>query len=241
MTIPPRVAAGLSDGPPVVPRPSASVLLVDAATRPWRLLMMQRPGGANFAPGAWVFPGGGLHEEDRGQPDPQRAAAVRELFEEVGLLLARRAGEDARDADCESLRAELAGGLTFWQAIAACSLEPAFDRLAFCTRWITPEPLPRRYDTYFYLARRPPAQTVHPQPGEVVEWRWMDPNEALGDSRLELIHATRRILELVAAAPDAGQLDDELRDRPETPPITPRLVPQPDGTVRIVDDARPLF
>src|SRR5207245_1140568 len=75
---------------PVVPRPAATILLVDHAEPPWRVLMMQRPRGADFMPGAYVFPGGSEHAEDRGLADPSRAAGIRELFEEMGMLLARR-------------------------------------------------------------------------------------------------------------------------------------------------------
>src|SRR5262245_284946 len=79
--------AAFNDGPPVTPRPSATVLLV-RGTEPWELLMVQRPGGADFAPSAWVFPGGTVTEEDRSFEDELRAAATRELFEEAGIRLA---------------------------------------------------------------------------------------------------------------------------------------------------------
>src|SRR2546427_12486439 len=106
VTIPPGLSGMLNDGPPVEPRPASSVLLVDHRARPWTVLMMRRPGGADFAPGAYVFPGGSRHAEDDGFEDPNRASAVRELFEEVGILLARRHdGSFARDRECERLRA----------------------------------------------------------------------------------------------------------------------------------------
>src|SRR5437870_421805 len=99
-------------GAPVTPRPASTVLLVDPAVTPWRLLMMRRPGGAAFAPGAYVFPGGSVHEEDARLGDVDRAAAVRELFEEVGVLLARRRdGRFARDPDCGRVRERLGAGV----------------------------------------------------------------------------------------------------------------------------------
>ena len=95
----------LNAGPPVEPRAASSVLLVDQHARPWTVLMMLRPGGADFAPGAYVFPGGSRHTEDDAFEDPDRAAAVRELFEEVGILLGRRYdGSFARHRECERLR-----------------------------------------------------------------------------------------------------------------------------------------
>lgn len=79
--------AAFNDGPPVTPRPSATVMLVREGD-PWELLMVQRPGGADFAPSAWVFPGGTVTEEDMSSDDELRAAARRELFEEAGIRLA---------------------------------------------------------------------------------------------------------------------------------------------------------
>src|SRR5438105_3339675 len=174
VTIPPGLSGMLNAGPPVQPRPASSVLVVDHRTDPWRLLMMRRPDGADFAPGAYVFAGGSRQPEDEEFDDPHRATAVRELFEEVGILLARhRAGGFARDRECDRLRAALAGGTSFAEALASCQLAPAFDRLTLLSRWITPEPLRRRYDTRFYLARHPAGQTVHPQTGEVVDVVWI--------------------------------------------------------------------
>ena len=236
MAIPPGLSGMLNEGAPVAPRPSASVLLVDPAGPSWRLLMMRRPGGAEFAPSAYVFPGGSVHEEDRRFPDPSRAAAVRELFEEVGILLARRAdGRTARPADCERLRHLLQLGRGWVPALRQAGLTPAFDRLVLLARWITPEVIARRFDTRFFLARRPPGQVVHPQVGEVEDWLWVAPEEAL-EGRLTLVHATRRILESVATEADVRRLIARLRRRRrEVAPVQPRVVRLEEGGFRVVD------
>lgn len=239
-SIPPGLAGMLNDGAPVVPRPAATVLVVDHRERPWRLLMMRRPGGADFAPGAYVFPGGSVHPEDAQLGDEHRTAAVRELFEEVGLLLARRPdGRFARDPECRRLRERLAAGAAWVAAIQELELRPALDRLVFLARWITPEVIRRRFDTRFYVARRPAGQTIHPQAGEVADWLWVSPAEAMSPGGPPLVHATRRVLESVAEEADASRLLARLRRQPERPPILPRVVPRVDGGFDVVDDAAP--
>jgi 8-oxo-dGTP pyrophosphatase MutT (NUDIX family) len=236
-SIPDGLSAVLNPGAPVVPRPAATVLVVDSSTFPWQVLMMRRPGGADFAPGAYVFPGGSVHPEDDGPlGDADRAAGARELFEEVGILLARRPdGRFARDRECRLLRDRLAGGGGWVPALRELGLAPALDRLVFLARWITPEAVSRRFDTRFYLARRPPGQTVHPQPGEVADWLWTSPAAALAPDGPTLVHATRRVLQSVVGEPDAVRLMARLRRRRETPPVTPRVVRRPDGGFEVVD------
>src|SRR5262245_12739417 len=130
--------------------------------------MMRRPAGADLAPHAYVFPGGSVHAEDADLGDPPRGAAVRELFEEMGLLLARRPdGRFARDRDCDRLRERLRVGAGWVAALRDLGLTPALDRLVFLARWITPEVVRRRFDTRFYVARRPSGTDVHPETDEV--------------------------------------------------------------------------
>jgi recombination protein RecT len=199
--------------------------------------MMRRPGDAGFAPGAYVFPGGSVHTEDAELGDVDRAAAMRELFEEVGLLLARRAdGRFARDRDCRYLREAMARGAAWAAALREVGLIPALDRLAFLSRWITPEAVSRRFDTRFYVARRPWGQTVVPQPGEVDDWLWIAPAAALAADGPPMVHATRRVLESVTGEQDASRLIARLRRRRETTPVTPRVVRLPSGGFQVVDD-----
>ncbi len=226
------------------PRASASVLVLDGTTTPWRVLMMRRPRGAEFAPGAWVFPGGSAGAEDAMQPDPIRGAAVRELWEELGLLLAWRSRDGGRrrfagTADAVRVRAAVEGGLGFWPALAGVGLTAATERLVPVTRWITPIGVRRRFDTRFYAVRAP-RQRVVPGPGEVSGWRWVTAAEALAAPDGELVYATRRILELVAPIPDAGVLLRRLRGRVERPPVRPRIVEEL-GRRTVLDDAAPLF
>ena len=190
---------------------------------------MRRPGGADFAPDAYVFLGGAVHADDAEAPDPIAAAAVRELFEEVGILLARRRGRFARSSDCGHVRSLLANGRTFGQALQSLELEPAHDRLVPLTRWVTPAQLRRRFDARFFLARLPAGQDVRSQEGEVVDWMWISPAGALTDRDITLVYATRAVLESVADAGDATSLLARARLQPEVPIVEPRLVQTEDG------------
>lgn len=221
----------------VEPRDAASVLVVDPAVRPWTVLMMRRPSAARFAAGAWAFPGGSVSTEDRTHPDPCRAAGVRELLEEMGLLLGRDLAEDSP----ERVRAGLERGLPLERAAAEHGVSPTPEALVYLARWVTPEASPIRFDCRFYLIRRPQGQDVTAHSGEVAEWRWMTPRQALEDPEVELIYVTRRLLEQVGAHADVEALIGLLRDRPETPPVLPRLIRGADGRVeRVEDDAAPL-
>ena len=218
----------INQGPPVTPRPSATVLLVRGG-RPWELLLMRRPGGADFAPDAHVFPGGTIHAGDAEAPDPIAAAAVRELFEEVGILLARKGRRFARDADSARVRSMVTEGSTFGMALEALGLNPAYDRLVPLTRWVTPAMLSRRYDARFFLARLPAGQTVLAQKGEVVDWLWIAPNKALSDPHVNLVYATRSVLESVADADHAAAVFARARRQREVPIVEPRMVETENG------------
>lgn len=185
---------------------------------------MRRPGGADFAPDAHVFPGGSVHADDSEASDPIAAAAVRELFEEVGILLARKGGRFARDRDSEQVRKLLAEGKTFGHALQSLGLEPAHDRLTLLTRWVTPAILSRRYDARFFLAKLPAGQRVRAQEGEVVDWLWIAPNRALNDPEVNLVYATRAVLESVAGDADATALLARARRQGEVPIVEPRMV-----------------
>lgn len=212
----------------MTPRPSATVLLVRGRD-PWELLLMRRPGGADFAPDAHVFPGGTIHAGDSEAPDPIAAAAVRELFEEVGVLLARKEGRFARDKDSEQVRSLLTDGKTFGHALESLNLEPAYDRLTLLTRWVTPAVMSRRYDARFFLARLPAGQTVRAQEGEVVDWLWIAPSKALIDPKVNLVYATRAVLETVAGVSDAAAIFAKARRQREVPIVEPRMVQTADG------------
>jgi len=199
------------------------VLLV-RGKKPWELLLMRRPGGADFAPGAYVFPGGVVHNEDFEWGDAIAAAAIRELFEEVGILLARDGSRFARDRDCELVRASVASGSSFSEALRSHGLRPDLERLVLLTRWVTPAVLSRRYDARFFLARMPAAQTVHIQTDEVTDWLWTTPDHALREPEITLVYATRKVLESVAGTLEANEVLRRARSQVNVPIVEPRMV-----------------
>lgn len=201
-----------------------------------QLLFVQRPGGADFAAGAWVFPGGSVHADDETHADPHRAAAVRELFEEAGVLFAKKGERFATDAEAATVRDRVAQGRGYTQALSALGLTPAYDELVYFTRWITPEVVRKRFDTRFYLAPLPAGQTVHPQPGEVVDWRWVSPAAVLADDTFNLVFATRRVLESVAAEERLEAFIERARALDDIPPVQPRIVRSAEGEMRIEVD-----
>jgi len=185
---------------------------------------VHRPGGADFAPGAYVFPGGTVHDGDQTWGDEIRAAAVRELFEEAGILLARRGRRFARESDCARVRALLEGGAPFEQAMRQLDLEPALDRLVMFARWVTPAQMRRRFDARFFLARLPAGQSVRPQEGEVTDWLWISPQRALESPEITLVYATRTVLESVATGEEASAVLARARRMRDIPTVEPRVV-----------------
>jgi 8-oxo-dGTP pyrophosphatase MutT (NUDIX family) len=190
---------------------------------------MQRPGGSDFAPGAYVFPGGTVHADDMGWGDEIRVAATRELFEEVGILLARRGRRFAREFECDRVRSIIEGRKSFGEAMRELRLEPALDRLVLFARWVTPAQLRRRYDARFFLAHLPPGQVVRPQEGEVTDWVWTTPASALANPDITLVYATRAVLESVARDKNETKLFSRARRLKEVPIVEPKMVQTESG------------
>ncbi len=151
--------------------------------------MTRRAAGASFAPGAYVFPGGGIDPADSrahalalrrvGQSDlhlTQAIAAIRESFEELGVLLARRADgtwPDAADLAALDRTAPLAA------QCAERGLMLAADAVFLLAHWVTDRDLPRRFDVPFLVARMPEGQLPVADETEQFEPVWVRPADAL--------------------------------------------------------------
>jgi recombination protein RecT len=174
---------------PAALRPAATVLLLRDTPLGVEVLMTRRSLTASFAPGAYVFPGGGIDAADAaahplaarrpGQNDThltQAIAAIRESFEELGVLLARHA--DGRFADAQDIAALDRQG-PFAAQCQARGLVLAADTVFVLARWITDRDLPRRFDVPFLVARMPEGQSPVADETEQFEPVWVRPADAL--------------------------------------------------------------
>jgi len=209
---------------PSVPiRPAATVLLLRDEPE-FQVLMVRRHHQIDFASGALVFPGGKTHEGDHdpawaartigwdATPEaerPFRIAAIREVYEEAGVLLARdAAGEpflgderahDARDAVSKDERSLI--GL-----MDELNLKLDLGALTVFARWITPPLTPKRFDTWFYVARADSDQLAICDGWETVDAEWIGPAKALelaAAGERKVIFPTRMNLQLLAEANSA--------------------------------------
>ena len=175
--------------PPVPTLNAATVLLLRDGAQGLEVLMTRRSTKASFAPGAYVFPGGGIDALDAEshataarratQSDEQLTqaiAAIRESFEELGVLLARHA--DGRWADADDIAA-LDRHAPFAAQCQARGLRLAADGVFTLARWITDRDLPKRFDVPFLVARMPEGQTPVADEAEQFEPQWVRPQEAL--------------------------------------------------------------
>lgn len=187
---------------------AATVLAVRDGARGLEVLMLLRNHASGFVPGAYVFPGGAVDPADvDGGRDPFRVAAIRETFEEAGLLLARDAAGafpalDTADARFARHRRAIAEGRESIQRVCADEgLVLAVDELHPLSRWVTPEGAPRRYDTRFFIALAPDNQTPSHDGREAIDHLWIRPADALdrnADGDYELIHPTLMSLRTLA-------------------------------------------
>lgn len=264
--LPPGFAEMLEHVPaePVAARPAATILMLRDGPEGMETLMLRRTRNAGFVPGAYVFAGGrvdladgeaeavaclrGLSPEEaavrlrleaRARP-PATAyyvAALREAFEETGLLVgthasggpARSAGEDPAVARVRDRL--LADEITFGQALDLLEVTVDATAVEYVAHWITPVQEPRRYDTRFFAAVVQREREVLLNPVEMTDARWLTPQGALelhGRGRLPMVFPTIRTLEDLRDFGTAREALEAYASR-DIPPILLRLVKTPTG------------
>ncbi|MEN0077869.1 MAG: NUDIX hydrolase [Pseudomonadota bacterium] len=223
--------------PAVPPRLSATILLI-RGQGPLEVLMVKRHHEIDFASGALVFPGGKACEDDRspdwgdlynGQETGDRRvakiAAIRELFEEAGILLAREraSGAPVSKAVVDALqpvRSAVESGETHFSDVvkrAELALDPG--ALVHFGHWITPEFMPKRFDTHFYLAAAPDGQVAEQDGRETTEALWLSPAAALDMEKAgeaTIIFPTRMNLGRLALCRSTGEALEKFAGEPVT-------------------------
>ena len=219
---------------PVTPVPAATLLLVRDGPEGIEVLLTTRHTAAGFAAGAAVFPGGKLDADDElrsrvhGAGDAFRIAAIRETFEESGILLARRAAGGAilSGVEVTELLAQQSSARSFSGSIAQAALVLATDLLVPFAHWITPVDQPKRYDTHFFLAPAPPGQMARHDGHEAVEVHWLTPAGAIvaaREGRIKLVMATRLNLLKLGRSKSVAEAIETAR-RSEIVTVQPELV-----------------
>lgn len=253
--------------PATVPvRPAATVMLVRDGDAGPEVFMLRRTLDAAFAGGMYVFPGGRVDDADHAaelEPicddlDDARAsgllgldhgglaywvAAVRECFEEAGVLLARPVESlDAvrfDDPDVEerfevARRDVYAGELSLSELCARERLVLTTGAIHYVSHWITPVGEARRFDTRFFVARAPQAQEPLHDDGETIESLWVRPADALARFRageLAMIPPTIKNLEFLLPHATADAALDAAGRLASPRPILPKLRVDDDGRV----------
>jgi glyoxylase-like metal-dependent hydrolase (beta-lactamase superfamily II)/8-oxo-dGTP pyrophosphatase MutT (NUDIX family) len=199
---------------PALTRPAATILLLRDTPAGIEVLMTRRSLAASFAPGAYVFPGGAIdaadataHTQTAHRPTQsdehltQAIAAIRESFEELGVLLARHAdGSPASVADVAALER----CAPFAPQCAVRGLTLAADQVYMLAHWITDRDLPKRFDVFFLVAPMPSEQTAVADEAEQFEPVWVRPADALARHEAGdffIIFPTIRTLQRLAAYP----------------------------------------
>jgi 8-oxo-dGTP pyrophosphatase MutT (NUDIX family) len=244
----------MSDDPPKPEiKPAATILLLRDQPQ-FEVLMVKRHHQIDFASGALVFPGGKSHAGDH---DPAwadhvlgwesyeaeqrglRIAAIREVFEEAGILLAKRRdgapiGGEACPMDVR--QAVDAGATAFLEVVRDLGARLDLDALTTFARWITPAVVPKRFDTWFYVVRAPDDQLAACDGRETVDAEWIPPAEALRLAEAgerKVIFPTRMNLKLLA---EAGGAEDAVQRAAARSLVTvqPEVQERPHGRVLVL-------
>lgn len=234
------------------PRLAATVVLTRDAPGGLELLLLRRAEKGDHNSGAWVFPGGLVDSADRqchalcsGLDDAEASrrlgvesggldmfvAAVRECFEEAGVLYAT--GPEGRivdllgatGADLSAQRGALAAGeRSLADLCQAHALRLCADRLHYIAHWLTPIGRPKRFDTRFFVAVLPEGQASAHDAIETVEQVWLTPAQALApENARRLMTPTRAVIEQLAAFADTTALLDWARRPRQVQRVLPRL------------------
>lgn len=234
-------------------KPAATILLLRDDPE-FEVLMVKRHHQIDFASGALVFPGGKSHAGDHdlawadhalgfGDHDAEqrglRIAAIREVFEEAGILLGLRGDGSAIGGEAAPLevRAKVdAGELAFLDVVRELGVSIDLNALTIFARWITPPLTPKRFDTWFYAAVAPDDQLAACDGRETVDAEWISPKEVLrlaDAGERKVIFPTRMNVQLLAEAQSADDCVTRANGRPLVT-VEPQIQDRPGGKVLVL-------
>jgi 8-oxo-dGTP pyrophosphatase MutT (NUDIX family) len=253
MQLPPAMSQRAREftGPPAPARPAATVVLLRPDEDGFQVYVLRRASTMVFG-GVYAFPGGVVDPSDQpstirddwserlGVPDEQAravvGAAARELFEEAGILLAGPLAEPDRTVtatgtpDWEADRAAVQRReLSMTDLLARRGLRLRDDLLLPWARWITPDFEPRRYDTWFFVALLPEAQSARDVSGEADGTAWISPTTA----DLPMLPPTRRTLDEISTSRAIPDVVAASAHRDAATPLNPRISVGEDGQVTV--------
>jgi len=270
--LPPDFAETLENPPetPVEPRPAATIVLLRDGDAGSEVLLLRRNRKSGFVPGAYVFPGGRVDAAD-GAPEllervdgltPRDAArrlehdgdeppaiayylaALREAFEETGILVGHRPDGShpptaAESDEVDRVRDELMEDrIAFAEALERMGCRVEGTAIEYLAHWITPTVEPRRYDTRFFAAVVPPGSEAIIDPREMTDALWLTPEAALArndEGRLPMVFPTIKTLERLSRYDGTAATLEALAER-RVPAILPRLVITPTGVGMELDE-----
>ena len=228
-----------SEKPNKVIREAASVLVMRNGSHGPEVFMLQRPGRGVF-PDLHVFPGGKVDADDAflgdhlappqsaNHPAPKfKAAALRECFEECGVLYAETQDGPLDAKEQQRFRADVLNQrVSFKDYFERSTLRFQDDAVLYFSHWITPEFAPARFDTRFFIARVPETQSAQNYAGETVAGGWQTPAEALqhyAEKNWQMIMPTLTTLRMIASYDDVESLMATVQRGSHRIPVTEAL------------------
>ena len=236
------------------PKPAATAVLMRDGVDGLEIMLMKRHRSSGFVPGAYVFPGGRVDPADDSVALQRRVAnppsepplsywlaAVREVFEETGVLLADGPGVTRFDMLTELREALMTDRATLIDVLDRLEATPLLASLAYAAHWITPVAEPRRYDTRFFYAAMPSGGIVQPDEREMSDAIWVTPAAALSgfqSGALPMVFPTVRTIEGLLDHGSVAAAFEDVRRR-QIEPILPTLVRVNGGIGIVIDAAAP--
>jgi len=243
------------------PRPAASLILVRDSVSGLQTYLLKRSGKSKFFPGSFVFPGGAVDEDDRAfqfwkyhldlsmeevehrfggnglsgtDVLPYCVAAIRETFEEAGVLIASNPPDHAYERACGLRLSKGLEKLWLKNFVSSSGCPLSLTSLSRWSHWVTPKLMKYHFDTFFFVAIMPEGQTCAPDRNETDEGLWISPGEALAanlDGTVPLTPPTIVTMHELLACPDTATLKINWETKPWGEARLPRMINSESGSL----------